>query len=143
MNVVVDMLANNSSSCRVSLGGVALSAGVLELGLLGSQAILDGLVFAMVMLTMLNGDHAVVVLLRQNLAVLYWLDGGVIMVLVDLTVDGSRLLFMMGLVDCLIDNGWGYVLLDGGVMVSRLGDEVLNGSLGFIHNVLVGVYLWC
>jgi len=45
-------------------------------------------------------------------------------VLVDLLVDGSLDLLVLGAVDGLVKNSRGNLLVDGGVMVTSLGPEV-------------------
>lgn len=89
MDVVVDVLASNNG--RHGAGGLALDAfrGVSELTLLGGQAALHILFVAMLERAVLDGDDIVVVLLTEDLGVLDRLDRGVVVVLVDLLVDGS------------------------------------------------------
>ena len=50
------------------------------------------------------------------------------MVLVNLTVNGSGDLFMLVLLDGLVHDGRGNLLVDGGVMVTRLvpGDSMMS-----------------
>jgi hypothetical protein len=75
------------------------------------------------------------VLLREHLTVLHWLDGAVVVVLVNLLVDGGlNLLMLMGLHDLMLDSG-SDSLVDSGVVVTRLGHEVRDGSLGLFHCV--------
>ena len=76
----------------------------------------------MVVLTVLDRDRGVLMLLfREDLAVLHWLHRSVIMVLVDLAVNGSGGLLMAGLGNGLVGNCGGDLLVDSGVMVTSLG----------------------
>lgn len=73
------------------------------------------------------------VLLGENLLVLDWLDSGVVVVLVYLTVDGFLSLGMLGGADGLVLHGGGDFLVDCGVVLAVLVEEAGNGCLGFIH----------
>lgn len=70
---------------------------------------------------MLNSDDVVSVLLREDLTVCHGLDGGVVVVLVNLLVDGSGDLLMLGLVDGLVKDCGCNTLVDSGVVVTGLG----------------------
>ena len=72
-------------------------------------------------LTVLDGDDVVMMLLRYNLAVLHWLHRSMVVVLVDLAVNCSGGLLVAGFGEGLIDNGGGDLFMDGGVMVTSLG----------------------
>lgn len=120
MNVVVNMLASNDRGYGVALF-LMDRARALELSSLLFKAGLDGFWVTMLVVTFLNTDHVVGVLLRQDLTVTDWLHGCVIVVLMDLTVNGSGGLLMMLLSDVLIYNSGGNFLVDSGVMVTSLG----------------------
>jgi len=62
VDVVVDVLASDGSSSRCSVLSLANSAGVLELSLLGSKTLLDGVVVSMLDVAVLNTSHSVRVL---------------------------------------------------------------------------------
>ena len=74
-------------------------------------------------LALLNGGHAVGVLFWENFAILDWLDRGVVMVLVHLTINGSLSLLMTLLDHLLLHNGGSDLLVDCGVMVTGLVPE--------------------
>jgi hypothetical protein len=64
----------------------------------------------------------------------------VVVVLVDLLLDGRKDFLMPALLDSLVGYCRGNFLVDGGVMVTGLGKEVVNGSFCFIHfDVLIEV----
>ena len=69
----------------------------------------------------LDRDDVVVVLLLKLDNILDGLDGGVVVVLVHLLVNGGLHILVLGAVDGLVDDGRGDLLVDGGVVVTRLG----------------------
>lgn len=74
-------------------------------------------VLAVTLLAALDGEHVMVVLLGGDNAVRDWLDAGLVVVLVELAVDGGReLLALDGLYD-LLGDGWFKVLVNFGVVV--------------------------
>ena len=75
----------------------------------------------MLELAVLDRDDVVVMRLRENLAVDDGLDGGVVVVLVHLFVDGSLHVLVLRAVDGLVSDGRGDLLVDGGVIVAGLG----------------------
>lgn len=125
---MVDMLASNDWCNGVALLRGTLNAAILKLQTLLLKTGLDGIWIAVHMLAMLDGDHVVGVLLRQNLAVLDRLHRSVVVVLVHLTIDGSRSLFMTVLADLLIHDCRSDLLMDSGVMMTRLRPVKLEVS---------------
>lgn len=89
VDVVVDVLASNVGvgSCGV-LCGTDFTA-VLELCCFGCKTILHMFVVAVLDVAVLNTGNVVIVLLWENLSVLDGLNGGMMVVLVDLTIHGS------------------------------------------------------
>lgn len=79
---------------------------VLELSLLGLQSLLDVVIVAVVDLLVLDGSHVVVVHLWQSLFMSDRLDGGVMVILVDFTVDDLLGLLVMSTSDMLVLNCW-------------------------------------
>lgn len=146
MNVVVLVLASHH---RVDVaGGLALVtlSGVNVASSLGSQALLDVVVAAMLVAAVLDWDNVGVVLLGKDLAVRHRLLGGVVVVLVNLLVDGGGVLLMLLPLDALVLHSRGNLLVNSGVVVTRLGHEVLDGGLGRVHCVIVccsGDLNWC
>jgi len=55
------------------------------------------------------------------------------MVLVDFPVDSGGDVLVMCLIHSLVCDSGGDLLVDGGIMLSRLGHEIADGGLGFIH----------
>jgi len=133
VDVVLNVLASNRGSSALAVCGGIYATLVLEASLFIDEVPLRGIVIAVVELAVLDSTELSSVLLRQDLTVLNRLNSAVVVVLVDLFVDGSLNLFVhMGL-DNLVLNGRGNSLMDGGVVVSRLGHEVSDSCLGFVH----------
>jgi len=89
-------------------------------------------------LTVLGGDQVVSVLLREDLLVGNWLDCGVVVILMHLTVYSlNNLLMSMGL-DGLLDHCRSDMLVDCGG-VALLGGEVVDSIFGGLHDC----GFWC
>lgn len=84
----------------------------MELSSLALESQFDLLRLVVLDVTVLDLLHGVVVLLGQNLAVLDGLDGGVVMVLVSLLVDGSEDFLMSDWLDMFVDDGSVGTLVD-------------------------------
>jgi hypothetical protein len=123
VDVVVDVLTTDGGGNRLGVDSLDLSALVSKLGSLGSKALLDLGVVAVLERAVLDGGKVVVVLLRENLAVLDGLDRGVVVVLVNLLVDGSLDLLVLLELMALVGDSGSDLLVDSGVVVSRLGPE--------------------
>ena len=80
----------------------------------------------MVMFTVLDGDHVVRMLLGQDLTVLDRLDGCVIVVLMNFTVNGSGGFLMTVFGDVFVHDGGCNFLVDSGVMVTGLVPAKVN-----------------
>jgi hypothetical protein len=106
VHVVVYVLASDGWVGSGGVLSVSNSAGVLELSLLSSQALLSVGVRAVCDVAVLYTSHLVGVLLRKDLFVRNGLDRGVVVVLVDLTVDSSGLVLMLCASDVLVLNSW-------------------------------------
>lgn len=124
MHVVVDVLASYRGASALGVLGCSRGSGVLKLGLLALEELLGPRRVVMVVAAVLDTDDVVVVLLWEDLAVLDGLHGRVVMVLMDLTVDGSRYIFLSCGVDGLMLDGRCDVLVYRGVMLPRLVKEV-------------------
>ena len=120
VNVVVDMFSSNNWCHGVTLLGTALDPRILELCTFLLETCSDGLFVTMTELPMLDGDYIVLVLFRKHFAVFDWLDRGVVVVLVHLTVNGGLSFFMANLCDLLAHNCRCHFLVDSGVMVTSL-----------------------
>ena len=138
------VLARNNGSDLAGSLAINLLGGVYVAGTLLSKTSLDLVVVAVLVAAVLNGDDIGVVLGRKNLLVDNRLLGGVVVVLVDLLVDGGDVLLVLLPLDGLVLDGRGDLLVNSGVVVARLGHEVLDCSLGGIHCDLdlVGVGDW-
>lgn len=144
VNVVVNVLASNRRCDGVAFTDAAFGAGVLELQTLLLKTGLDGGIVTVVLLALLNGSHLVDVLLWENFTVLDGLHRGVVVVLVDLTVDGGSSLLMAVLGDALVDYGRGDLLVNGGVIVTGLAPIDCYVSIdcgdGANMNVVIGCW---
>ena len=139
MDVVVDVLATDGSSLALAVGVSIYNALILELSLLLNKVALGSVVVAVIKLAVLDSAEFSSVLFRENLTILDGLNGAVVMVLVYLLIDrGLNLLVRVGLNDLVLDSG-SNSLVDGCVVVSRLGHEVSDSCLGLIHCDLGGV----
>ena len=117
MNMVVNMLAGNDWSNRVTLL-LLDGARALELGGFLFETSLNSLRVAVLVVTLLNADHVVRMLLRKHLAIFDRLNRGVIVILMDLTVNGGLGLLMTLLDNVLIHDSRSNFLVDSGVMVT-------------------------
>lgn len=120
VHVVMDVLASNDWCDRVSLLGRPLCTGTLELCTLLLEASFDGFWITMLMLTVLHRDDVMLMLLGKNFAVLDRLHRSMVMVLMDLTINGCRGLFVADFANFFFHNGWGDLLVHCGVMVAGL-----------------------
>lgn len=106
----------------------ALDALALELGPLLLETSFDGLRIAVVVFASLYRNDVVFVTLGEYFAVLYRLNGGVEMILMDFPVDGCLSLFVAVLHDSLLSNSGSNSLMDSGIMVSSLGPIQVDGQ---------------
>ena len=70
--------------------------------------------------TVLDANQVVLVLLGQDLAIMNRLDGGVVVVLVDLLIDSCLDVLVTRRLHVLVDDSWSNLLVNGGVMLARL-----------------------
>jgi hypothetical protein len=137
VDVVVLVLASNNG-CDVAGGGTLDSLdSVTVSGTLLCEASLNLVVATVLVAAVLDGDDVVVVLLGEDLLVEHRLLSGVVVVLVNLLVDGGDVLLVLLPLDSLVLDSRGDLLVDGGVVLTRLGHEVLDGGLGRVH------FDWC
>lgn len=133
VDVVVLVLAGNHWVDLASGGALNAVNSVLVGSPLLGEASLNLVVVAVLVAAVLNGDNVGVVLLRKNLAVKHGLLSGVVVILVNLLVDGGGVLLVLLPLDGLVLHSRSNLLVDGGVVLSRLGHEVLDGCLGGFH----------
>lgn len=137
LNPLVDMMVNvlafNDWSCRCGVSRVMSCASVPESSSITFE-LLSGLASVIMLeLSLLNSTHVVGVFFRENFLVLNWLDGGVIVVLVDLTVNGLGHLFMTSWLYLLLCDSGSDALVDSRIMMTGLADEAGDGCFRFIH----------
>lgn len=137
MHVVMLVFSSNDGCNRVAFWSNSLRASVTKLLTLLFKTSLDSAGIAMTVFTSFDSGHAMLVLLRQNLAVLHWLNRGVVMVLVDLTVNGSLSLLMTLLHNVLLDNGRSNFLVDCGVMMTSLVPDIEVSNVGEVTRLWV------
>jgi len=123
MDVVVNMLAGNGLALRGGVLSCSFAAGVLELSSFGGETLFDVAVVSVLDLTVLYTDHVVAVLLREYFPVLDGLDRGVVVVLVNLSIDSGLCLFMVGSVYGFVGDSWVDSLVDCGLVLSILREE--------------------
>ena len=134
VNVMVNVLTSNDWGDGVGLFLVH-SAVALELSRFLFEAGFDSLGIAMLMVTLLDGDDVVMMFLGEDFTVKDGLNGGVIMVLMDFTVDGGRGLFVTLLDDVLVHDGGSDLLVNGGVMMTGLVPVKESGQWQLIDTV--------
>jgi hypothetical protein len=133
VDVVVLVLAGNDR-CDVASGGTLNPLDGVAVGsTLLCEAGLNLVVVAVLVAAVLDGDDVVVVLLGEDLTVEHGLLGGVVVVLVNLLVDGGDVLLVLLPLDGLVLDSRGDLLVNGGVVLTRLGHEVLDGGLSRVH----------
>jgi hypothetical protein len=142
MNMVVDMGAVNYWLHLMSMLRPTSLSHIFELSRFGGQTLLHGIVITVMMLFVLDWDDFVVMLLWENLAMVYRLDRGVMVMLVNLLVnDGCvRVMFCRG--DVGMRDGRLVMLMDCSIVFARLGREVLDCSVGFFHIYVDGRGGW-
>jgi hypothetical protein len=142
VDVVVDVLTADGGGNGLGVDSLDLSALVSELGSLGSKALLDLGVVAVLERAVLDGGKVVVVLLGKNLTVLDGLDRGVVVVLVNLLVDGSLDLLVLLELMALVGDSRSDLLVDGGVVVTRLGpEERCEQTVRMVIETMVNSYM--
>jgi hypothetical protein len=130
---MVLVLASNDGSDLAGGGTLTLLDGVDVGSALLLEASLNLIGAAVLVAAVLDGDDVGVVLGGENLLVDDGLLSGVVVVLVNLLVDGGDILLVLLPLDGLVLDGRGDLLVDGGIVLSRLGHEVLDGGLSRVH----------
>ena len=130
---VVDVLAADSGSNTLAVSGLLNAPLVGKACLVINKRPLGRIGVAVVELAVLNSSKLGSVLLGENLTIQHRLDCAVVVILVNLLVDGCvDLLVYVGL-DNLVLNSGGYSLVDSGVMVTGAAHEVGDSCLGLVH----------
>lgn len=133
MHVVVSVGSNCLAGNTSGVLSVVADGSILELAGLMGEALLVMTSVVVVDVSSLDTGSLVVVLLWENLLVVYRLDRGVVVVLVHLAVGGLSYTLLLLRSDGLAGDGWGYCLVDSGVVLAILADDLLNGVLGGLH----------
>jgi hypothetical protein len=94
VDMVVHMLACDRESGRRAVLRLADCLGILELGLLSGKAFFNMGLVAVLDVAMFDAGHLVSVFFWERLAVLDGLDGGMMVVLMDFSIDGCGSLLM-------------------------------------------------
>jgi len=117
VDMMMNMLAFDSWGCRSGVSCLVSCAGVSEAGSLTFELLFGLTNVVMLELSLLNGAHVVSVLLWEDFLMLDGLDGGVIVVLMDLTVNSFLDFFM---------TSWLHMLLSdsGSDTAQKLGGEL-------------------
>jgi len=83
--------------------------------------------------TVLDWNGSVMVLLRKNLLVVHWLDGGVVVILMNLTICCDLTLLPLHRSDGLLLYAWVHALVDGSVMLTMLREKAAYCLLRLVH----------
>lgn len=135
MQVVVDLLADNVTLLGGLLVCHALSGRVLVLIAVGSGLCLHIVSLGIVIhFAVFCGGLLVVVLCVLHLAVFQRLHSGVVVVLMPFLVDDLLFLGLMLLGDGVVLDCWSHVLLDRGVLVAGLVEELSDGACCCVHD---------
>ena len=121
MDMMVNMLAGNDWGDGVGMLRVRLSALIYELARNLGELGLDVALITMRKFSLLDGDDVVPVILWEHLPVLHGLNRGVIVILMDLFIDGGLDILVSCWVYCLMRDAWGHLLVDSCVMFARTG----------------------
>lgn len=133
VDVVVMVLADDGFSAFDDACRGEDFAGGFELRALSLKRTLNFTVLAVLVLLDGDGDSTVVVLLGQHLLVNDRLDASLVMVLVDLLIDGGDDTLAVLLDDTLLGDGGLHDLANLGIRVAVIADELLNDFLGGLH----------
>jgi len=120
VNVMVHVFSTNRRCHTLALCGPLDHSLILKLSLLLNKVPLGGVMVAVIELAMLNSTEFGFVTLGKHLAILDWLYGAVVVILVDLLVNSSIDLFVLMRLDSLMCHSGSNSLMDCGVMMARL-----------------------
>jgi hypothetical protein len=123
---MVHMLSANGWIYALAMRGLLHDLVVLEPALVFSEGSLGVIMITVIKFSVLHGANVGSVFLGQNLLVLNRLDGAMVVVLMNLLVDGGVDLLVLVRLDCFVLYGWGYFLVDSSVMVAGIGSEIFD-----------------
>lgn len=139
VDVVVDVLSANSRCNALAVGGLLNAPLVGKTSLVLDEGPLGGVSVTVVELAVLDCSELGSVCLGEDLAVLDGLNSAVVVILMDLLVDGSiDLLMYMGLDNLVVYSG-SNSLVDSGVVVAGPAHELGDSCLCFVHFEVVVV----
>jgi hypothetical protein len=133
MDVVMNSFAGEN---RSSLGGVSGTVGLSGVSIFSSFSVecsSSVLLIAVVKSLVLYWNEVVVVLLGKSLLVSNRLDSCMVVLLVNLLVEGCCNLFMFMRHDMLLSDVGLNIFVDSGSVLSIVGKEARNGLLCFLH----------
>ena len=117
----------------LSMFGAVRGRGIFELCCFPVQTSFDLLGFRVLKLLVLYPSHLMTVLLWQNLAILYWLDSGVEVVLVDLAIYGSGDVLMADRMSLLMFDSWRLSFVNNGIVLAMSTNEFCDCCFGLFH----------
>jgi len=133
VHVVVHMLTSDRrlrGACTGTLNVVCL---ITISRLFGRKLTLNLIRVIVLVRSVLGWQDVVVVLLREYLRVLYRLLCGMVVILVNLLVDGGCLSLMLFLLDCLLLHCRCDALVDSRLVMARARHELLDRILSGFH----------
>ena len=119
MDVMMNMLPSDDRGNRVRFLGGGVSASVLKLQTLLFKARLYSFGITMNMFTSLHPYNIVMMLFGQNFTILDRLNCGVVVILVNLTINRCGGFFVALFNDGLVHNGRSNFFMNSRVMVTR------------------------
>lgn len=105
VHVVMDVLTCDRGVGGGGVLGVADSAGILELGLFGGEALLHMVMVAVLDIAVFSASHFMRVLLGHHRLVLDGLDGDMVVIMVKFTVNSRLDVLILGASDVLVGDG--------------------------------------
>jgi len=133
VDVMMNVLSGNGWVGGRRVLDITDGSSILELGLFGSDTLLDVGVVAVLDFAVLNANLVVMMLLWENFTVLNGLYGGVVVVLVDFAVYHCLDILVLLTGYFLILHGRVDSLVDCSVVLSVLGKEIADCCLCLLH----------
>lgn len=138
-DLLVDMLALNNGRMRLGTTGIINDTLIVHLSLLSPQSSFDTGLITVIKFPVDDLAEIALVLLGKDLPVMDGLLDAVVVILMNLLVHSSVNLLMLRGLDDLLLNGRRDGLVGSGVVVTRLGDEVVDSSLCLVHDCSIEV----
>lgn len=131
VDMMVDVLASDGRGSGLSVVGFLDTLMVLEVTEFGSESLLGLMLVLVVEFSFFGGQDVVGMLLRKSFLVRQRLNGGVVVMLMNLTVNSLGGFLVEVRLDGLSSDGGVDRLIDGGVVAPVAGDLVDGGSSCF------------